>query len=109
MQFWVLLLACLALSLMPQPPGVFELASDKLWHALAYLVLYLSCQIAYHGQIRQSIRFTLLLGFSLLLEILQDVLPYREFSLLDLVANAAGLFLGMVVCWLWQAKNSQSD
>ncbi|HKI50945.1 MAG TPA: VanZ family protein [Geothermobacteraceae bacterium] len=96
LQFWALLLACLALSLMPQPPGVFELASDKFWHALAYLVLYLSSQIAYPMKVSQTARFTLLLGFSLLIEILQHFVPRREFSLLDLAANAAGLLLGML-------------
>jgi VanZ family protein len=97
LQFWSLMLACLALSLMPQPPGVFELASDKLWHALAYLVLYLSCQLAYRRQTPHITRFALLLGFSLLIEVLQYFVPHREFSLQDLLANAAGLLLGMLV------------
>jgi len=101
LQFWVLLLACLALSLMPQPPRAFELASDKLWHALAYLVLYLSGQLADHRHSRYLTRFVLLLGFSLLIEGLQHFVPNREFSLLDLIANATGLGVGMAVCWLW--------
>jgi len=105
LQFWVLLLACLALSLVPQPPGVFELASDKLWHALAYLVLYLSCQFAYRRQVTHISRFALLLGFSLLVEVLQYFMPNREFSLQDLVANAAGLLLGMLVSRLSLRKS----
>jgi len=104
LQFWTLLLACLALSLMPQPPGVFELASDKFWHALAYLTLYLSCRIAYPRS-RPTTRFALLLGFSLLIEVLQHFVPNREFSLLDVVANAAGLLLGMLVSRLSARKS----
>lgn len=106
LQFWALLLTCLALSLLPQPPGVFELASDKLWHALAYLVLYLSGQLADHRHSRYLTRFVLLLGFSLLIEGLQHFVPNREFSLLDVVANAAGLGVGMAVCWLWTRKKN---
>jgi len=96
-QFWILLLTCTGLSLMPQPPGVFSLASDKVWHALAYGVLYLSCQLAYPRQARLSIRFVLLLGLSLLIEVLQYFIPNREFSLLDLASNATGLLLGILV------------
>jgi VanZ family protein len=103
LQFWALLLGCLALSLMPQPPGVFALASDKFWHLLAYLVLYLSCQCAY-PRARPTTRFALLLGFSLGIEVLQYFVPHREFSLLDLVANGAGLLLGMLVCRLSARK-----
>lgn len=104
LQFWTLLLACLALSLIPQPPKAFSLASDKFWHLLAYLVLYLSSQIAYHRHARQLTRFALLLGFSLLIEIIQYFVPNRQFSLLDLAANATGLLLGMLVCRLSARK-----
>lgn len=107
LQFWVLLLACLALSLVPQPPGVFELASDKLWHALAYLVLYLSCQFAYRRQTTYITRFALLLGFSLLIEVLQFFMPNREFSLLDVIANAAGLAFAVLIVRLFMDKRNR--
>jgi len=107
LQFWALLLASLALSLIPQPPGVFELASDKLWHALAYLVLYISCRFAYHRQTTHITRFALLLGFSLLIEVLQYFVPNREFSLLDVVANAAGLAIGVIIMRLFEVKQDR--
>jgi VanZ family protein len=103
LQFWTLLLACLALSLMPQPPRVFELASDKLWHALAYLILYVTSYFAYHHA-RHTTRFVMLLGFSLVIEVLQHFVPNREFSLLDVVANTVGLLLGMLACRLSARK-----
>jgi VanZ family protein len=97
LQFWILLLACLWLSLISNPPGVFELASDKAWHTLAYLVLSLSSCIAYRKPPAPFVRFFLLLGFSFMIEVLQHFVPNRQFSLLDLVANAAGLLIGMMV------------
>jgi VanZ family protein len=97
LQFWILLIACLWLSLIPQPPGVFELASDKLWHTLAYLVLYLSCSLAYRQQPALMIRFALLFSYSLVIEVIQHFIPNRSFSLLDLCANAAGLLLGIII------------
>jgi len=99
LQFWLLLFGCLMLSLMPQPPEAFDLASDKLWHALAYLVLYLSCRCAYRQRLGHASCFALLLGFSLLIEVLQHFVPNREFSLLDMLANAAGLGLGIIMVW----------
>jgi VanZ family protein len=96
-QFWVLLSTCFWLSLMPQPPQVFALASDKFWHTLAYLVLYLSCLLAYRQQSALLLRFALLFSFSATIEIIQYFVPQRSFSLLDLCANAAGLLLGSII------------
>lgn len=104
LQFWALALTCLWLSLMPQPPGVFETASDKVWHLLAYLALFLSCSLAYSGCLQLLPRLTLLFSFSLLIEVIQHFVPRREFSLADLAANGAGLLIGALIAALIQRK-----
>lgn len=104
LQFWALVLACVWLSLMPQPPGVFETASDKVWHLLAYLALFLSCSLAYAGRLQVLSRMILLFSFSLLIEVIQHFVPRREFSLADLAANGAGLMIGMLIAALLPRK-----
>lgn len=71
--------------------------SDLLLHYTGYMVLIISARIA-HGQ-RQTLLFTGLLAYSIAIEIIQYFLPYRTFSLLDILANLAGLSTGAVV-WL---------
>ncbi len=95
LQFWLFLLFCIYLSLTPAPPQAMLSVSDKLLHAIGYLALYLSASLAYPlpGYTRRKLLS--LLGYSILIEILQHFIPHRGFSLLDILANAVGLLLGL--------------
>ena len=92
-QFWLCSVATTFLSVVPPGGSVDLLISDKLVHLIGYCLLFVSCEIAYP---KRNIWAKLLfvLSFSILIEIIQYFLPYREFSLLDIVANLVGVGLG---------------
>ena len=94
-QFWLFLLFCSYLGMTPAPPAIIQTLSDKLLHAVGYLMLYLSCSIAYPLPSHVGRKLLGLLGYSILIEILQNSIPHRGFSLLDILANALGLLLGL--------------
>jgi len=68
-----------------------ETPSDKLDHFLAFAVLAWLADKSYPGKHWEVHRSLLLLGYGLLIELVQYFLPFREFSLLDLAADAAGI------------------
>ena len=70
---------------------VVENMNDKANHILAFYVLGFLADFSFP---RKNFGFTKvlpLLGFGLLIEVIQYFLPYRSFSLYDLVADTAGL------------------
>ncbi|AGW12240.1 VanZ family protein [Megalodesulfovibrio gigas] len=85
-----------ALSLLPDvgPPAVFDHV-DLVAHLIAYAWLALLPRLA----LRQSDRTWAwgMLGLGLALELLQGLTPYRSLSLWDMLANTAGVGLGV---WL---------
>jgi VanZ family protein len=102
LQFWLFLLFCSYMSLTPAPPSAVLTVSDKLLHAVGYLALYLSCTLAYPLAAHLLPRLCSLLGYSILIEILQHFIPNRGFSLLDILANAVGLLLGVGVAQIFK-------
>ena len=95
--FYLGLLLVVALSLVPQeaipPTGLW----DKTNHILAYAALAATGGLAYRG-----LRAWLLVAVGLLilgaaLEIAQSMLPDRVASLQDVLANAIGVALGMLL------------
>jgi len=101
-QFWLFFIFCSYLSLTPAPPAIVQTFSDKLLHTTGYLALYLSCSLAYPFATKRKILS--LLGYSVLIEIMQHFIPHRGFSLLDILANALGLALGLILVRLVQAQ-----
>jgi VanZ family protein len=74
------------------PPGHEPVGSaDKVNHFAAFLVLAWLADHAYPGYSFRPEPWMALLGYGLLIEVLQAFLPYREASLGDLVADGAGL------------------
>ncbi|WP_020676094.1 VanZ family protein [Geopsychrobacter electrodiphilus] len=94
-QFWGFLLFCSYLGLIPSLPQALEGYSDKALHSLGYLALFLSCSLAYHQRFSWKLIFAALLGYSVMIEVIQHFIPHRQFSLLDILANAFGLTLGL--------------
>lgn len=99
-QFWLFIIFSCYFSLIPHPTDILEKASDKLLHAAGYFLLFVSCDIAYRNHSRLAGRISVLFTFSLTMEILQHFIPNRHFSLLDLLANIAGLSAASIVMLL---------
>lgn len=91
------------LSLIPPESG-FELKKDKLGHLLAYLAL--SANSLYFSRNLRDVLLILLfvIFYGALLEILQGMIPGREPSMLDMVANSSGVVLGVGVHKLFGLK-----
>ena len=76
-------------------PEVFSL-SDKLNHTAAFFVLAL---LAYTARFEHAYRFQIffLIGYAFFIEVVQYFLPTRFFSLSDVVADAAGIGLFLLL------------
>ena len=93
---WCLVAAVIYLSLTPAPPKMEMPAGDKIGHVLAYTVLMFWFIQIYH--VTRS-RVLIAVGFVLLgisLEFLQGLGADRQFEVVDMIANAAGVVIGWV-------------
>jgi VanZ family protein len=103
------------LALTPKSYPLIETISDKFKHMLAFLVLGWLCDISFPKSPFSFAKIGFLLGYGLFLELWQHYLPYREFSMLDMLADSLGLFLYRILrplmmrCPLfkWQWKDTQ--
>ena len=68
--------------------------SDKFQHMLAFAELTVLARLGW-PQASVSKSVVALIGFGLLIELIQASLPYREFSVLDWVADAVGIAIGL--------------
>lgn len=99
--FWLCLLAVTVLALSPAPPPAANLGWDKLNHLAAFVVLGLLARLAWPAQ--QLGRWALgLLVYGGLLEIAQGLTPNRQAEWADLLADALGLLLALVLAQGWQ-------
>ncbi len=73
---------------------------DKAKHFFAFLVLAWLSDFSFPDRRFDYINLMMLLGYGLLIELIQWYLPYREFSLLDVVADFVGCF-----CYLFFASS----
>lgn len=104
--FWGLIITTLIVCLMPvsNTQGIPHL--DKLIHFSNYLILGILAFKTYPNKSYFPFLWIVLLGFSLMIEILQGLSGYRSFSLLDLLANGLGLAFGG---WLIKHINSSNS
>ena len=92
----VLVLALLmitSMALTPTPGEVQQSVNDKLGHALAFLLLAFLVHTSWPRIQFGWRQFSALLGYGLALEVAQHFIPNRYFSLLDLLADLAGIAL----------------
>ncbi len=93
---------CIAgLSLTPGGHVPSWTASDKLAHMAAYLLLGMLTTAAYKTW---KIRSWLLLGAIVMgvgLEFAQDLIPRREMSVLDAMANTAGILIATLLTFIY--------
>lgn len=94
--------AILFLATTAGPLPVPSAPSDKVNHLIAFLELTLLMRLGW-PQLKPLYFIPLLLGFGMLIEIVQATLPYRDFSLADVAADATGIAAGMLI-WPWLQK-----
>jgi len=96
--------AIMFLAITAGPLPVPSAPSDKVNHLIAFLELTLLMRLGW-PQLKPLYFIPLLLSFGLLIEIVQSSLPYRDFSLADVAADAAGIAAGIVI---WPLLNKFS-
>lgn len=75
---------------------VVESIWDKANHFSAFFVLYILLSFAYKN-FNIFIKILLLIGFGIQIEIVQSFIDGREASLLDVVADSAGILIGVLL------------
>lgn len=99
--FAVLLLGAAVLALLPSDGQPWFPGQDKVQHAFAYLIFYVTGWLGYPGPRVYWRLHAGLLFYGLVIESLQSLTGYRYPELADLLANAGGLALGnLLVIWL---------
>lgn len=70
--------------------------SDKMSHLLAYFTLFVVLKFAFPrlGTVKAIV---LCVGYSLLMEFIQYFIPFRQFEMLDMLANTSGVLLGVAL------------
>jgi len=76
---------------------VVESFWDKANHFIAFFTLYVLLSFAYKD-FSIFLKIVLLVVFGLQIEIVQSFIDGRYFSLLDVVADSIGIFLGVLAC-----------
>ena len=86
----------------PINPLITIILSDPFMHFLVFGFLAILIWLGFYGNSRSSVPFSkvalLVIGYGFLIEVYQEVLPWRTFGLNDLVWNTAGVLfsLGLV-------------
>lgn len=87
------LLIITSLALTPTPGDVQQSINDKLGHTLAFLLLAFLVHASWPLIKFNWRQVSALLGYGLALEIAQYFIPNRDFSMLDMLADFAGIAL----------------
>lgn len=93
--FWICLAIVLILSLTKDPDPSLGTGWDKSNHLLAFAVLALLGRLSYPG--RRLLLPLGLLGYGLLIEVLQSMTGYRSADIEDLLADTLGILLGCLL------------
>ncbi|WP_371378326.1 VanZ family protein [Thalassotalea aquiviva] len=92
-------LSVTALALMPLEGTIVIKVWDKLNHLVAFSVL--AALLYLSNWLRGWRYFTLLLGYGVLIEVMQSFTPHRFFSIADIAADLVGIALGFIaIKWL---------
>lgn len=89
--FW--LLWCCATLVMVLPSSELPTVdmSDKTEHLLAFFALMVLVSLAYRDRVVLPVLAALLVAYGVAIECIQFFIPSRSFSVLDMVADAAGV------------------
>ena len=89
----IALVVCTYLATTRRHFTLVEHFSDKIRHALAFSTLALLADFSFPQSRFQAGKIAGLLGYGMLIEVIQYFLPYRSAEVLDVVADAAGLLV----------------
>lgn len=99
LQFYILLVIYTYLGLTPHPEDSIPIFNDLLMHFVGYSVAAVSISFARPiWQLWKRAGFLII--YSIAIEIAQHFNPPRTFSGMDIVANASGVFLGLIIVML---------
>ena len=104
--FWIALIVSYIAAILPQDmaPTIGPL-SDKWTHFLAFAVLTLLLRLAYRIS---SIQTTaVLLFYALFIEFSQYFTPNRCAEVLDVVADAIGIAIGLLLYWILESETDE--
>jgi VanZ family protein len=87
----VTLVVILYLSTTQQEFAIIDDTNDKVKHVLAFYVLAFLADYSAPNVSFNRNKVVMILGYGLLIEVIQYFLPYREFSLFDLAADGIGI------------------
>lgn len=76
--------------------------SDKFTHFVGNATLYLSAWVALGGRYRLLLLISLLIPYSLFIELCQYFSPGRSVDGRDMVANVSGLWIGFCIAFILQ-------
>lgn len=94
--FWIPLLGCTWLALTPSPPDAVFRVSDVVLHGLAFVYLTLALGVA-HVALRPRAVIAWMLGYGVLIELVQSLEPSRSAELKDLLVDGAGIVVGTLL------------
>jgi len=100
----VALVVFLSLTSNPVETGLDYPHQDKLFHAFAYFILMFWFSQIYHDKFKRNMIAVAFVVMGLTLEYLQSFDPERYSEIADMVANTAGVALGLLLA-LTGAKN----
>ena len=104
-QFYLLIALYTYLGLTPSPEKTVPVFNDLLMHFAGYAVAAISISFA-RPYWPLWLRMAFLLAYSIAIEIAQHFNPPRTFSLMDIVANLAGIVLGLALLYVLQRSCS---
>ena len=82
-----------SMALTPAPGDIQQSVNDKLGHAIAFLLLAFLVHASWPGLRFGWRQVSSLLGYGVALEVAQLFIPNRYFSVLDMLADFAGIVL----------------
>lgn len=94
----VLVISWLAFS--PRPPVVLSTGWDKSNHMLAFFTLAFVMRLGFRGH--WSLTALSLLGYGVLIELVQSMVPGREADAMDVLADSLGLLPGLLLAMALQ-------
>lgn len=94
--YFIYIILILILSAIPLTTNAQINYLDKIEHIIAFILYFI---FSFYSFPKLNIIFHILLGilFGLLIEIIQSFVPFREFSVFDLIADIVGLITGYII------------
>jgi VanZ family protein len=91
------LLLILLLSTIELENPILTSVNDKLGHVMAFAYLAFLLDFALPDSNFNLLKITPLLGYGLIIEFVQYFLPYRTFSILDMLADGVGIMIYLLI------------